>query len=285
MPYQQKLVTLAGYTVLLLTAAIFLFVAAQAWPFFREQVDLSFFTGDRWLPVSTPPSFQIRGFLVSSLMITSMAIVVGCPIGILSAVSLAELLPRHVSVLLRSVFEMTAGIPSVVWGFLGLTVIAPFVARVFNLNTGLTGFSAGLVLSVMVLPTLVSLADEALRAVPREYAEASYALGATRWQTIWRVIVPAARSGIIAAVLLAMGRAIGETMTVLMVAGGRLTTPGSIFEPMRPITALIAAEVTNAARHSEQYHALFAAGLVLFAITLAVNAIAAAVIVGRKGAA
>jgi len=284
-PYQQKLVTLAGYTVLLLTAAIFLFVAAQAWPFFREQVDLSFFTGDRWLPVSTPPSFQIRGFLVSSLMITSMAIVVGCPIGILSAVSLAELLPRHVSVLLRSVFEMTAGIPSVVWGFLGLTVIAPFVARVFNLNTGLTGFSAGLVLSVMVLPTLVSLADEALRAVPREYAEASYALGATRWQTIWRVIVPAARSGIIAAVLLAMGRAIGETMTVLMVAGGRLTTPGSIFEPMRPITALIAAEVTNAARHSEQYHALFAAGLVLFAITLAVNAIAAAVIVGRKGAA
>lgn len=285
MPYQQKLVTLAGYTVLLLTAAIFLFVAAQAWPFFREQVDLSFFTGDRWLPVSTPPSFQIRGFLVSSLMITSMAIVVGCPIGILSAVSLAELLPRQVSVLLRSVFEMTAGIPSVVWGFLGLTVIAPFVARVFNLNTGLTGFSAGLVLSVMVLPTLVSLADEALRAVPREYAEASYALGATRWQTIWRVIVPAARSGIIAAVLLAMGRAIGETMTVLMVAGGRLTTPGSIFEPMRPITALIAAEVTNAARHSEQYHALFAAGLVLFAITLAVNAIAAAVIVGRKGAA
>jgi len=284
-PYQQKLVTLAGYTVLLLTAAIFLFVAAQAWPFFREQVDLSFFTGDRWLPVSTPPSFQIRGFLVSSLMITSMAIVVGCPIGILSAVSLAELLPRHVSVLLRSVFEMTAGIPSVVWGFLGLTVIAPFVARVFNLNTGLTGFSAGLVLSIMVLPTLVSLADEALRAVPREYAEASYALGATRWQTIWRVIVPAARSGIIAAVLLAMGRAIGETMTVLMVAGGRLTTPGSIFEPMRPITALIAAEVTNAARHSEQYHALFAAGLVLFAITLAVNAIAAAVIVGRKGAA
>lgn len=284
MPYQQRLVTIAGYTVLLLTAAIFMFVAAQAWPFFREQVDLSFFTGDRWLPVSTPPSFQIKGFLVSSFMITAMAIVVGCPIGILSAISLAELLPRHVSVLVRSVFEMTAGIPSVVWGFLGLTVIAPFVARVFNLNTGLTGFSAGLVLSVMVLPTLVSLADEALRAVPREYAEASYALGATRWQTIWRVIVPAARSGIIAAVLLAVGRAIGETMTVLMVAGGRLTTPGSIFEPMRPITALIAAEVTNAARHSEQYHALFAAGLVLFAITLAVNAIAAAVFVGKKGA-
>ena len=283
MPYQQRLVTVAGYTVLLLTAAIFLFVAAQAWPFFQEQIDLSFFTGDRWLPVSTPPTFQIRVFLVSSFMIATMAIVLGCPIGILSAVSLAELLPREVSVLLRSVFEMTAGIPSVVWGFLGLTVIAPFVARVFNLNTGLTGFSAGLVLSVMVLPTLVSLADEALRAVPREYAEASYALGATRWQTIWRVIVPAARSGIIAAVLLAMGRAIGETMTVLMVAGGRLTTPGSIFEPMRPITALIAAEVTNAARNSEQYHALFAAGLVLFAITLAVNALAAAVIVGKKG--
>jgi len=283
-PYQQRLVTIAGYTVLLLTAAIFLFLASQAWPFFSQQVDLSFFTGDRWLPVSSPPSFQIKGFMVSSFMITAMAIVVGCPIGILSAVSLAELLPRRISVLLRSVFEMTAGIPSVVFGFLGLTVIAPFVARTFNLNTGLTGFTAGLVLSVMVLPTLVSLADEALRAVPREYAEASYALGATRWQTIWRVIVPAARSGIIAAVLLAVGRAIGETMTVLMVAGGRLTTPGSIFEPMRPITALIAAEVTNAARHGEQYHALFAAGLMLFAITFAVNAIAAAVIVGKKEA-
>lgn len=283
MPYQQKLVTIAGYTVLVLTAAIFIFLVGQSLPFFREHADLSFLTGDRWLPISSPPFFQIRGFLVSSFMITTMAIIIGCPIGVLSAVSLAELLPHRVSVVLRSVFEITAGIPSVVFGFLGLRIVAPVVADVFNLPTGLTGFSAGLVLSIMILPTLTSLAEEALRAVPREYAEASYALGATRWQTIWRVIVPTARGGIAAAVLLGIGRAIGETMTVLMVGGGRLFTPNSIFDPMRPITALIASEVNNAARHSAQYHALFAAGLVLFTITLAVNAIAASVIVGKKG--
>ncbi|KAF0194326.1 MAG: phosphate transport system permease protein [Bacillota bacterium] len=283
MPTQQKLVIAAGYTVLILTVAIFVFLAHQSWPFFAEHADLSFVTGDRWLPVSFPPSFQIKGFLVSTLLITGVAVLLGCPLGVISAISLAELLPRQVGLVVRSLFEITAGIPSVVFGFLGLRIVAPYVARVFGLQTGLTGFSAGVVLSVMILPTLVSLAEEALRAVPREYAQASYALGATRWQTIWRVIVPSARGGIAAAILLAIGRAIGETMTVLMVAGGRLTTPGSIFDPMRTLTALIASEVKNAARNSAQYHALFAAGLVLFVITFAVNALAAAVIVGGKG--
>ncbi|MDP3488417.1 MAG: phosphate ABC transporter permease subunit PstC [Bacillota bacterium] len=283
MPTQQKLVTVAGYTVLILTAAIFIFLLQQSWPFFREHAALSFLTGDRWLPVSSPPSFQIGSFLVSTLLITLVAVVLGCPLGILSAVSLAELLPQNISIVVRSIFEITAGIPSVVFGFLGLHLVAPFVARVFNLQTGLTGFSAGLVLSIMILPTLVSLAEEALRAVPREYAQASYALGATRWQTIWRVVVPSARGGLVAAILLALGRAIGETMTVLMVAGGRLSTPQSIFDPMRTITALIASEVKNTAWGSAQYHALFAAGLVLFIITLTVNALAASIIVGNKG--
>lgn len=283
MPVQQKIVTALGYTVLVLTAAIFVFLVSQSWPFLREHADLRFLTGDRWLPVSFPPSFEIRGFLVSTVLITAVAVSVGCPLGVLSAVSLAELLPKNISVVFRSIFEVTAGIPSVVFGFLGLRLVAPSVARVFGLETGLTGFSAGLVLSVMILPTLVSLAEEALRAVPREYAEASYALGATRWQTIWRVVVPSARGGLAAAILLALGRAIGETMTVLMVAGGRLNTPGSIFDPMRTITALIASEVNNAARYSPQYHALFAAGLVLFMITFAVNALAAKVIVAKTG--
>lgn len=280
-PIPQRLVSLAGYTVLILTAAIFIFLLLQSWPFFRENADLKFFTGDRWLPVSFPPTFQIRGFLVSSAYIAGMAILLGCPLGIVSAITMSELLPKSAGLVVRSIFEFTAGIPSVVFGFLGLRLVAPFVGRLFNLPTGLTGFTAGLVLSVMILPTLVSLAEEALNAVPREYAEASYALGATRWQTIWRVIVPAGKSGILAAVLLATGRAIGETMTVLMVAGGRLNTPGSIFDPMRTVTALIAAEVNNAARYSPQYHALFAAGLVLFTITFAINALAAKVIVKR----
>ncbi|MBT9157541.1 MAG: Phosphate transport system permease protein PstC [Firmicutes bacterium] len=282
MPYQQRLVTLAGYAVLLITALIFVFLVQQSWPFVREHGSLVFFTGDRWLPVSLPPVFQIGGFLVSSGIITGVAIIIGVPFGVLAAISLAELLPPGVSVIFRSIFEVTAGIPSVVFGFLGLKIVAPAVAGLLNLPTGLTGFSAGLVLSIMILPTLVSLSEEALRAVPREYAEASYALGANRWQTIWRVIVPSARGGIGAAVFLAMGRAIGETMTVLMIAGGRLAMPTSIFDPMRPITALIASEVNNAARNSMQYHALFTAGLILFIITFAVNAIAASVIVGKK---
>ncbi|HSL93347.1 MAG TPA: phosphate ABC transporter permease subunit PstC [Bacillota bacterium] len=280
-PIPQRLVSLAGYTVLILTGAIFIFLLLQSWPFFRDTADLTFLTGDRWLPVSFPPTFQIRGFLVSSAYIAGMAILLGCPLGIVSAITMSELLPKSAGLVVRSIFEFTAGIPSVVFGFLGLRLVAPFVARAFNLPTGLTGFTAGLVLSVMILPTLVSLAEEALNAVPREYAEASYALGATRWQTIWRVIVPAGKSGILAAVLLATGRAIGETMTVLMVAGGRLNTPGSIFDPMRTITALIGTEVNNAARYSPQYHALFAAGLVLFTITFAINALAAKVIVKR----
>jgi phosphate transport system permease protein len=280
-PVQQHLVTLAGYTVLIITAAIFVFLLHQSWPFFRENVGLTFITGDRWLPVSFPPTFQIRGFLVSSLLITATALILGCPIGILSAVTMSEILPKKWSVAGRSVFETTAGIPSVVFGFLGLRLVAPAVSRVFNLPTGLTGFTAGIVLSVMILPTLVSLAEEALNAVPREYAEASYALGATRWQTIWLVVVPAAKSGMLAAILLAVGRAIGETMTVLMVAGGRLNTPQSIFDPMRTITALIAAEVNNAARYSPQYHALFAAGLVLFVITFGINALAGKIIINK----
>lgn len=283
MPYQQRLVTMAGYTVLLITALIFSFLVQQSWPFIQEHISLEFFTGDRWLPVSLPPVFQIRGFLVSSVMITALAIVVGVPFGVLAAVSLAELLPHGIRVVFRSIFEVAAGIPSVVFGFLGIKLVAPAVANFFNLPTGLTGFSAGIVLSVMILPTLVSLSEEALRNVPREYSEASYALGASRWQTIWRVVVPTAQSGIAASILLAVGRAIGETMTVLMVAGGRLATPSSIFEPMRPITALIASEVPNAARFSIQFHALFTAGLMLFLITLAVNAVAASVIVGKKG--
>jgi len=283
LPYQQRLVTVAGYTVLLITALIFVFLVQQSWPFLSEHGSLEFFTGDRWLPVSLPPVFQIGGFLVSSGIITGIAVIVGVPFGVLAAISLAELLPHGISVVFRSIFEVTAGIPSVLFGFLGLKLVAPAVAAIFNLPTGLTGFSAGIVLSVMILPTLVSLSEEALRAVPREYAEASYALGANRWQTIWRVIVPSARGGIGAAVLLSVGRAIGETMTVLMIAGGRLSMPNSLFDPMRPITALIASEVNNAAHRSTQFHALFTAGLMLFMITFVVNALAASVIVGKKG--
>ena len=283
-PLQQKLVTAAGYTVLLLTAAIFVFLVQQSWPFITSHAGpgFSFLTGDRWLPVSFPPTFQIKGFLVSTFMVTSIAIIIGLPLGVISAISMSELLPKRISVIFRSVFEVTAGIPSVVFGFLGLRLVAPAVSKAFGLQTGLTGFTAGLILSVMILPTLVSLAEEALNAVPREYAEASYALGATRWQTIWRAIVPSAMGGITAAVLLSLGRAIGETMTVLMVAGGRLFTPKSVFDPMRTITALIAAEINNAAQYSAQYHALFAAGLVLFSITFAINALAARVLLKRK---
>ncbi|MGH2605953.1 MAG: phosphate ABC transporter permease subunit PstC, partial [Anaerolineales bacterium] len=193
-------------------------------------------------------------------------------------VYIAEVAPRWAREILKPLVEILGGLPSVLLGFLGFLVLAPLVRTTLNIPTGLTAFTGALLLAGISIPTIVSISEDALDAVPRTYREAALALGATRWQTIWRVSVPAARSGILTAVMLGVGRAVGETMTVMMVTGNAPvlpTGPAALFSPVRTMTATIAAEMGEVARGSPHYHVLFLIGLVLFLLSLVVNVIAA----------
>jgi phosphate transport system permease protein len=221
-------------------------------------------------------------FFVSTLWITLVATLIAVPVGIACAAYLAEVAPDKVRETAKPIIEILAGFPSVVMGFIGLMLLSPAVKSMFNLNTGLTGLTAGIMLAMMSLPIIISVSEDALRAVPDSFRQGSYALGATRWETIRHVSIPAALSGIAAAIMLGVGRAIGETMTVLMVAGGALAVPISPAEPMMPMTAAIASGIGNAVRGGLQYQALFAIGLILFLITLGVNLIADRVLERQK---
>ncbi len=266
-------VTIAGYAVLASVVLIFYFIISRTLPLFEYQSLWSFLTETRWLSVSTPPVFGIVPHLVGSLWIVGWALLLGVPVGLGVAVYIAEMASPGVRVLARTLLGTLAGIPSVVYGILGLLVLGPRVANLFSLPTGLTGFTAGTVLALMIVPTVATLAEESILAVPGEYREAALALGATPFTAFWSVVWPAASSGLTASVLLASGRALGETMTVLMVGGGRLAVPQSLFVPMRTMTATLAAEINNASQYGVQYNALFGLGAVLFVITLFITTV------------
>lgn len=267
------IVVLLGVLVLLLREGLPIFFYTPPW---------EFFFGTKWYPVSEPPTFGIMPFFVATLWVTLVSTAIAVPVGVGCAAYLAEVAPAKVRETVKPVVELLAGIPSVVMGFIGLLLLSPLVQSAFNLNTGLSGLTAAIMLSMMSLPIIVSVSEDALRAVPREFREAAYALGATKWETIRHVCIPGALSGIAAAVMLGVGRAIGETMTVLMVAGGALAVPYSPTEPMMPMTAAIASGIGNAVRGGLQYQALFAIGLILFVMTLAVNLIADRVLERQK---
>jgi phosphate transport system permease protein len=267
------IVVLLGIVALLLKEGLPIFFYTPPW---------EFFFGTQWYPVSDPPTFGIMSFFVSTLWITLVATAISVPVGVACAAYLSEVAPDKVRETVKPIVEILAGFPSVVMGFIGLMLLSPLVQSAFNLNTGLCGLTAGIMLSLMSLPIIVSVSEDALRAVPDEFRQASYALGATKWETIRHVCIPAALSGITAAVMLGVGRAIGETMTVLMVAGGALAVPVSPTDPMMPMTAAIASGIGNAVRGGLQYQALFAVGLILFILTLAVNVIADRVLERQK---
>jgi phosphate transport system permease protein len=267
------IVVLLGIIVLLLKEGLPIFFRTPPW---------EFFFGTEWYPVSNPPTFGITSFFVATLWVTLIATAISVPIGVACAAYLSEVAPAKVRETVKPIVELLAGIPSVVMGFIGLMLLSPLVQSAFNLNTGLCGLTAGIMLSLMSLPIIVSVSEDALRAVPDEFRQASYALGATRWETIRHVCIPAALSGITAAIMLGVGRAIGETMTVLMVAGGALAVPVSPTNPMMTMTAAIASGIGNAVRGGLQYQALFAIGLILFILTLAVNLIADRVLERQK---
>jgi phosphate transport system permease protein len=231
-----------------------------------------FFCEKEWFPTATPaPQFGILPIILGTLWVSLGAILLALPFGLAVAIYLAELANQRIYKFLKPTVELLAGIPSVVYGFFGLVVIVPMIQKGFGLPVGETGLSGSIILGIMALPTIITISEDALRSVPINMREASLALGANHWQTIYKVIIPYAVSGITAAVVLGIGRAVGETMAVLMVTGNSAIIPHTLLEPLRTIPATIAAELGEAPKGGAHYQALFLLGCVLFIITLIIN--------------
>jgi phosphate transport system permease protein len=271
-----------GYSAIVFVLLIFFFLLREGVPALGE-VKLSELLSTRWYPIEN--HFGILPLITGSIIVTLGAMLVAAPFGIGTAVFLSELSPRWLREILKPLVELLGGLPSVVLGFLGILILAPFLRTFLNLPTGLTALAGALLLGGIAIPTIVSIAEDALDAVPQSYREGALALGATKWQTIWRVTLPAARSGVLTALMLGIGRTIGETMAVMMVTGNAPVMAiklSSIFAPVRTMTATIAAEMGEVANGSAYYHVLFFIGLVLFVISLAVNIIASSVVFRSK---
>jgi phosphate transport system permease protein len=264
---------IAGCSLLFLTL-IMLFLFMEGLPVFSYTSARDFFLGTLWYPTSEPRDFGILPMIVGSIAVTLVASAIAIPLGIMTAAWLAEIAPSILRRIVKPMIELLAALPSVVIGFFGLVIVAPFLQDWFGADIGLNLFNAGLMLAFMSVPTICSIAEDAMHAVPHSLREASLALGATRWETTFKVVLPAASSGIGTACMLGMSRSIGETMVVLMVAGGAGIIPHSLFSPVRPMPSTIAAELAEAPFRGDHYHALFAIGLVLFLFTLSFNIIA-----------
>jgi len=265
------LIAMASITTLFL---IMVFLFKEGLPIFKTVSIKEFVFGHYWYPTSEPPDFGIFPLIVASVVVTFVSAVISIPLGVMTAVYLAEISSKKVSEIFKPVVELLAALPSVVIGFFGMVLVAPFLQNVFHIPTGLNLFNASLMLAFMSIPTICSISEDAIHSVPLALKEASMALGATHLETIVRVILPASISGISTAVILGLSRAIGETMVVLMVAGGAAMLPESIFDPVRPMPASIASEMAEAPVGGEHYFALFATGIVLFLFTLIFNLIA-----------
>jgi phosphate transport system permease protein len=261
----SSLLFLVGITVILFTEGL---------PIFHETGIGAFIFGKAWYPTYDPPEFGILSLVAASFWVTLGALLVCVPLGVGSALFINELAGPKIKAILKPLIEILAAIPSIVFGFFGMVIVAPFLQAVLGIPTGLCAFTGSLLLGIMALPTVCSIAEDALSFVPKSFREASLALGANRWQTLVKVVIPAAGSGISTAIILGMSRAVGETMTVLMVTGGAAVIPHSFFEPVRPMTSTIAAEMGEAVMGGAHYHALFAIGLILFLITFVFNVIA-----------
>ncbi len=278
-------IRIAGVLAIVFVVLIFVFLLRDALPTFVDQPRGDLLAGRFWRPTSTPRQFGMLPLILGSLYVTAGALLISVPLGLACAVFISEVAPRPVREVLKPAVELLAAIPSVVYGFIGLLMVGPWLADLLGLPIGQFAALGSLMLAFMALPTIVSISEDAIRNVPTALRRSSLALGATEWQTIVRVTVPAARSGIIAASLLGLGRAIGETMTVLMVTGNAAVIPAGLsgfLKPIRTMTATIAAEMGETAHGGIHYHALFAVGLILFIITFVTNTVAD-VVVRRAG--
>ena len=272
----------SGYSAILFVALIFLFLLKEGLPALAN-VSIGNLLSTRWYPIED--YYGILPLLTGSLIVTLGAGLIAIPLGLGSAIFIAEIAPRWLREILKPLVELLGGLPSVVLGFLGILVLSPNLRILLDLPTGLTALTGSLLLGAIAIPTIVSIAEDALDSVPQSYREGALAVGATRWQTIWRVTLPAARSGVLTAVMLGVGRALGETMAVMMVTGNApvmATRWNSLFMPARTMTATIAAEMGEVANASTHYSVLFFIGLVLFLISLAVNVAASSVVFRQK---
>lgn len=267
----ENIIRLCGVTSMVIVILIFLFLLKEGLSMFRVVAPLDFLFGKAWHPVSEPPSFGILSLILGSFLVTAGAAALALPLGVACAIFIAEIASPMVKEVVKVVVELLAAIPSVVIGFIGMIILAPMVRKMFDLPTGLTAFSGSVMLALMSMPTIVSITEDAITAVPKQYREAALALGATKWQMIWRVVLRAASPGIIAGCMLGIGRVIGETMAVMMVTGNAAMIPNSLFQPVRTLTATIAAEMGETVQGSDHYAALFAIGIVLFAISFCIN--------------
>jgi len=267
----EACIKLSGFLVIAFVFLIFLFLLKDSLSLFGVYPLGQFLFGTNWLPVSEPPKFGMVPLLLGSVYVTIGAIVICVPIGIASAMFIAEVAPTSIKHILKALVEILAAIPSVVLGFIGIVWLGPYLRDVLHLKTGMCGLTGSVLLAFMALPTIISLSEDALVSVPKTFKEAAFGLGATRWQALWRIILPSASSGIIAGVMLGIGRVIGETMVVLMVTGNAPAMPTSILQPLRTLTATIAGEMGETVSGSEHYFALFAVGLILFIITFLIN--------------
>ncbi len=263
-------VAISSLGILLL---IMIFLFKEGLPLFSVVSVTDFIFGMEWFPTSGVPRFGVFPIIIGSVSVTILSSLIALPLSLSIAVYLSELATPTVRAVMKPLVEIIASIPSVVIGFFGMVVVAPYLQNQFNIDTGLNLFNASLMLAFMAVPTIASLSEDAISSIPMTLKESSYALGANRWETIRQITLPAARSGIWTAVLLGISRVIGETMVVLMVAGGSAMVPKTVFSPVRPLTSNIAAEMAEAAVGGDHYHALFTIGIILFIITFAFNVV------------
>jgi len=277
-----SLVRVSGYSAIVFVLMIFYFLLSEGLPTFVK-VPISSLISSIWYPIEA--YYGLLPLLGGSIIVTFGAALVAIPIGILTAVYIAEVAPSSTREILKPLIEVLAGLPSVLLGFLGILILVPYLRQVLNLPTGLVALTGSILLAGIAIPTIVSISEDALYSVPRSYRDAALALGATEWQTIWKVTLPAARNGVLTAVMLGIGRTFGETMAVMMVTGNAPvlpTNPTYLFSPVRTMTATIAAEMGEVARGSDHYNVLFLIGIILFLITLIINIIASAVVFRQR---
>lgn len=243
----------------------------NSFSFLLDVHPIDFFTGSQWDPGNIQSKYSIIPLLVSTGLVALGSMLIAVPLGILSAAFLSELVPPKIQAFLKPLIEMLAAIPSVAIGFLGIVLVGPGIAKIFGISNGLNALNGSILLAVMALPTIITISEDAINAVPKSHREASFALGANKWETLYRVTIPAALPGLIAAVMLGLGRALGETMTVLMATGNAALMPGGFLDSVRTITATIAIEMGEVPYQTTHYFALFAIAAVLFLITLLIN--------------
>lgn len=267
----RAIIYVCGWLAIIILAAIALFLIWNSVRALSEAGLGSMLSGTAWYPTSSPGKFGMLPLILGSLFVTGVALVVAVPLGVAAAVFISEFSGTGVKDVMKSIIEFMAAVPSVVYGLIGVAVVIPLVKDVFALNSGMTALAGGIVLGVMSLPTVISISEDALHAVPFDLRQGSAALGNTRWQTTYKVTIPAASSGIFAAIMLGLGRAIGETMAVLMLTGNAAIMPTSVLESVRTMTGTIAAEMGEVVQGGLHYSVLFSVGLVLFVITFAIN--------------